>query len=508
MKAALAMLVVMIVSTIGLAAEGFKTDKRPERGFKSDQPTPAVHVTPEPEIVQARTIRLVPPVSSTFEADAPKPFESLTYCSPSCLPCQAMKTNFPKGNSKLVMKYTNDEAPDISQWVNGRWIVGPPPSLPCTIWSDGKGRSTYLLGYATPDQIVEKILKNNPPFAESSAIPSASLPSIDDSGLIGEAIRNLITYAGQDATIHVELTRKGAKQTLLATETHSIEDILGKSCHLVITLKSPSRKINFRHEMDFVPAELVAMFKSNDGKVGSPFLIAWTIASIAQTVYDILHPQISLYLPETIVIDGKFADDKTAALSFGAQPPKVQLLWKFWYGILQYEANRPLTGMKFDSVAAVVEFHQSRIYRDLTLPIRSTHRGTIDDGSDGPGIDETAEQIEQPMSATDSRRSPKWSALRNRFLADHPACCVCGAKSTTVHHAKPFHLFPALELEESNLRSMCDRCHLLIGHLGNFQNYNPDIDKHIKTLNAAKVAADIERKSIRSQTPSKTELAP
>jgi hypothetical protein len=47
-----------------------------------------------------------------------------------------------------------------------------------------------------------------------------------------------------------------------------------------------------------------------------------------------------------------------------------------------------------------------------------------------------------------------------------------------VHHVKPFHLLPELELDESNLISLCmgpNECHLFIGHGDSFRCYNPNV---------------------------------
>lgn len=74
-------------------------------------------------------------------------------------------------------------------------------------------------------------------------------------------------------------------------------------------------------------------------------------------------------------------------------------------------------------------------------------------------------------------RSPKWPAFRKRWLAQHPACAVCGSITAVVpHHIKPVHLFPEHELDEANLISLCEgsvvNCHLLVGHLLRWSSYN------------------------------------
>ena len=81
-------------------------------------------------------------------------------------------------------------------------------------------------------------------------------------------------------------------------------------------------------------------------------------------------------------------------------------------------------------------------------------------------------------------RSPQWSAVRNRHLKLHPMCEACGSiDHIQVHHIKPFHLFPELELEPTNLISICEKIvadddktndnhHLQLGHNGDFHNNN------------------------------------
>lgn len=78
-------------------------------------------------------------------------------------------------------------------------------------------------------------------------------------------------------------------------------------------------------------------------------------------------------------------------------------------------------------------------------------------------------------------RSSRWPIIRKEHLADNPFCVVCGGnKKVEVHHIKPFHLYPSLELDRDNLMTLCERkkyglnCHLLIGHVGNYRRMNID----------------------------------
>lgn len=85
-------------------------------------------------------------------------------------------------------------------------------------------------------------------------------------------------------------------------------------------------------------------------------------------------------------------------------------------------------------------------------------------------------------------RSKDWSKTRNKHLLEHPFCEVCGgSKNLTVHHIKPYHKFPELELDPTNLITLCEaekkgvNCHLLFGHLGNFKNVNPCVLEDCKS---------------------------
>lgn len=80
-------------------------------------------------------------------------------------------------------------------------------------------------------------------------------------------------------------------------------------------------------------------------------------------------------------------------------------------------------------------------------------------------------------------RSGHWPTVRKNHLVDHPVCEVCGGDSRLqVHHRVPFHLHPELELEPTNLITLCEadkngiNCHLAIGHLGSYKSFNLDVD--------------------------------
>lgn len=85
-------------------------------------------------------------------------------------------------------------------------------------------------------------------------------------------------------------------------------------------------------------------------------------------------------------------------------------------------------------------------------------------------------------------RSSQWPAVREAHLKNEPQCRVCGGTTKIqVHHILPFHLHPELELDPTNLITLCEgntniNCHLAFGHFGNFQTkWNKDIQTDSQT---------------------------
>lgn len=84
-------------------------------------------------------------------------------------------------------------------------------------------------------------------------------------------------------------------------------------------------------------------------------------------------------------------------------------------------------------------------------------------------------------------RSPKWGSFRDSIIRAHPFCACCGNAdpgSLNAHHVWPFYFRPDLELDPANVIVLCERgspfginCHLVVGHLGNFKSYNPEVAK-------------------------------
>jgi len=71
--------------------------------------------------------------------------------------------------------------------------------------------------------------------------------------------------------------------------------------------------------------------------------------------------------------------------------------------------------------------------------------------------------------------------VRIEHLRVEPACIVCGTRvHVEVHHVEAFHAKPELELEPSNLVTLCRRDHFVFGHLLDFRAWDPDVRAHVK----------------------------
>lgn len=520
-------LIVAVSGSVLSADEGFNTPSKWQ-----------VILTPQPESIVSETC--IEPVSeaaprrismaiptASFDID-PKafsidPVKVTTHVRPDCWPCHSMSGKYPpsiysRNGVSIELAYTNDPSPKI--WNLKRHRLEQPEFVPFTHWTDGKGTMRYRFGPTSPDEIMTLILRNDPPLQLSGGdleLPVGAMPTISDDGLIREALYNLAKYVGNDAVIKLQLIRREGKESLPIDEQHTISDILGTSATLIIDITSKQKSLTVRHEMTFIPEELI---RTESDKVGSPLLLVWTIVSFAQSIYDLLHPTVAIWLPPTIEITASLANGN-AELSFGGSAPKVQIHWSFWMGLIQYEYNRALTGLVISPTKIDVQFHESRYYRDVSIPVKGKSSSTYFDDDEDPaelvGYDGPT-PIDGFVGANSHPRSGRWNKVRDDYFADHPHCAFRGCKCDgpfAVHHIKPYHLYPELELDPNNLITVCaggphsPNHHLYVAHDGNYSTYNPDAVQQLADgVYPVRGKELFEKARERQQRQSKTTIAP
>jgi 5-methylcytosine-specific restriction endonuclease McrA len=73
-------------------------------------------------------------------------------------------------------------------------------------------------------------------------------------------------------------------------------------------------------------------------------------------------------------------------------------------------------------------------------------------------------------------RSSDWPTIRKEHVKKHPFCIACGTtRNIEVHHVKPYQIHPELELEPTNLVSLCKTHHLVFGHLTDYHSWNENV---------------------------------
>lgn len=85
-----------------------------------------------------------------------------------------------------------------------------------------------------------------------------------------------------------------------------------------------------------------------------------------------------------------------------------------------------------------------------------------------------------------AKRSSRWRKVRAEHLLRQPVCQACGRnKSLEVHHIKPFHSHPSLELDPDNLVTLCgDPCHIVHGHLMSWRRINETVEADCESYRA------------------------
>ena len=74
------------------------------------------------------------------------------------------------------------------------------------------------------------------------------------------------------------------------------------------------------------------------------------------------------------------------------------------------------------------------------------------------------------------RRLPRVRRAMAAYRKSTPRCEYCGRSSAVhVHHVRPVSVRPDLAADSFNMMTLCaKRCHLTIGHMGNWRTYNAE----------------------------------
>lgn len=86
------------------------------------------------------------------------------------------------------------------------------------------------------------------------------------------------------------------------------------------------------------------------------------------------------------------------------------------------------------------------------------------------------------------KRSYQWKKVRDEFISNNPVCAACGTNKTLeVHHIKPYHLNPELELDKNNLITLCRDHHYTFGHFCDWRSWNIDVKTDTTVYNSKRM---------------------
>jgi len=80
----------------------------------------------------------------------------------------------------------------------------------------------------------------------------------------------------------------------------------------------------------------------------------------------------------------------------------------------------------------------------------------------------------------------EWREFEEKYWKKYPErkyCHACGEKKRVeLHHIIPRHVDPSKIFDEDNLIPLCRCCHFRIGHLCNWEDYNPNVKEDAEWL--------------------------
>lgn len=83
-----------------------------------------------------------------------------------------------------------------------------------------------------------------------------------------------------------------------------------------------------------------------------------------------------------------------------------------------------------------------------------------------------------------SKRDPRWAQFRREIIFQRGYKCEATGKTENIelHHCKPFHKYPELELDPDNVILLERGVHFDIAHLCSWRSWNKDIKEDARKL--------------------------
>jgi len=264
--------------------------------------------------------------------------------------------------------------------MTAEWLASNPKAgYPFHSWHGPTGELHVIYGCQTLDSL-RAAIADKASSTITEAEPGGQFVGVNK---IKSVLNSVRQYFPDGSKIKIGWQRAGGKSALLVSGSHGLVDILGTSGRIDVYVESSENfkalKFGFAYR---IQAEKIAIkldeiefaipgadTVSSSGEVGNPLLIAWTILGAIKNVYDVFHPTIDVYLAEDIAITATIGE--LCSIQFDRGEPAIRAHWAFFMGLLRVEYSRPLTGLTIGIDAIQLQFHKSRIYRDVKFPIKN-----------------------------------------------------------------------------------------------------------------------------------------
>jgi hypothetical protein len=293
-----------------------------------------------------------------------------------CPPCARSHKNIGAGDASTVV--TRQVGP--AKWMTSDWLASNPQAgYPFHSWTGPTGEMHVIYGCQSLDSLRAAIAEK----AMAAIAESQPEGHFVGASMIESVLDSVRQYFPDGSKIKIGWQRVGGKSSLLVSGSHELVDIIGSSGRINIQTEGssnvPLSKLGFGYriqagkiaikldevELDLPGGDAVR----SSAEVGDPLLIAWTIIGAIKNVYDVFHPTIDVYLAEDIAITATIGE--TCSIQFDRGEPAIRAHWAFFMGLLRVEYSRPLTGLTIGVDAIQLQFHKSRIYRDVNFPIKN-----------------------------------------------------------------------------------------------------------------------------------------
>lgn len=249
---------------------------------------------------------------------------------------------------------------------------------------DSAGKSHLLYNVSSMDQLEQNIerIESDNPSTEVGSTPVGA--TIQGRAAIAQFLATIESIGGPECSVELKVHREGGLDAFLINKMPTRQEFFGTSGRVEInvttTKKVPIHSVKFDYRFDkgklFIKPDWIEIEIPEDGvvqsgpqPVGSVLLTAWTIMSIGYDVWLLMHPSVDLWVGSDINATAKYSNGQLA-IDCGPNPPAVRLHWAFMMGLLRFEYQRALTGATMATEQCSLQFHRSRLFRDVLIDVK------------------------------------------------------------------------------------------------------------------------------------------